>query len=583
MTVTVNPIPAAPTASGTTICSGSTATVNATAPGGTYDWYSAASGGALLGTGSSFTTPALTATTTYYVQTTVLGCVSARTPVTVTVNPIPTAPTASGTTICSGNTATVTATAPGGTYQWYSAASGGTLLGTGASFTTPVLTDTTTYYVQTVVLGCTSARTAVTVTVNPIPAVTSTALNTICNNTAQNYTITSGVPGTIFNWNRPAVTGISNAAVSNQLGNKIAETLNNTTSAPVNVKYNITPIANGCIGNVFTYTVTVNPTPVITSAASGSVCSSTAQNYAITSNVSGATFTWSRAAVTGISDTTVSAKTSNIITESLTNTTSAAIAVTYNIIPSANGCQGTPFNYILTVYPTPKVTNTVLTQTVCSQGNSSVVPLTSNVSGVVFKWTATATPKTSGFTASGTGDIPSQLLLNADTVKGTVTYVITPYYNGCPGTPSNYTIIVNPKPATPLASSNSPVCENSALTLTTPSISGATYTWIGPNGFTSNAQNPSISKATLAAAGSYSLLVTVNGCTSNVGNVNVTIIPTPVAPTASSNSPVCSGNTLILNANSVAGASYAWTGPNGFTSTQQNPSLSNVTTAAAGI
>ncbi|HEY9533466.1 MAG TPA: hypothetical protein VIQ77_02985, partial [Mucilaginibacter sp.] len=106
VTVATAPIPAAPTASGTTICSGSAGTVTATAPGGTYQWFDAASGGNLLSTGASYTTPALTATTTYYVETNVNGCTSARTAVTVTVNPIPAAPTASGTTICSGSAGT---------------------------------------------------------------------------------------------------------------------------------------------------------------------------------------------------------------------------------------------------------------------------------------------------------------------------------------------------------------------------------------------------------------------------------------------------------------------------------------------
>jgi PKD repeat protein len=46
----------------------------------------------------------------------------------VVVNPIPVAPTAPGTSICAGSTATLTATAPGGTYTWWSAPVAGTLL-----------------------------------------------------------------------------------------------------------------------------------------------------------------------------------------------------------------------------------------------------------------------------------------------------------------------------------------------------------------------------------------------------------------------------------------------------------------------
>ena len=59
----------------------------------------------------------------------------------------------------------------------------------------------------------------------------------------------------------------------------------------------------------------------------------------------------------------------------------------------------------------------------------------------------------------------------------------------------------------------------------------------------------------------------------------VTVNPASSA-TASSNSPVCSGSTLNLTSGSET--SYSWTGPNGFTSSLQNPDISNVTTDATG-
>ena len=50
----------------------------------------------------------------------------------------------------------------------------------------------------------------------------------------------------------------------------------------------------------------------------------------------------------------------------------------------------------------------------------------------------------------------------------------------------------------------------------------------------------------------------------------------------SSNSPLCSGDTLFLSALSVGGATYSWSGPNGFISTTQNPFIANTTTLANG-
>ena len=56
----------------------------------------------------------------------------------------------------------------------------------------------------------------------------------------------------------------------------------------------------------------------------------------------------------------------------------------------------------------------------------------------------------------------------------------------------------------------------------------------------------------------------------------------PDAPLASSNGPICAGETLQLTASTIAGATYAWTGPNGFTSSLQNPSIPVATAAASG-
>ncbi|MDF3078626.1 MAG: type sorting protein [Sphingobacteriaceae bacterium] len=376
--------------------------------------------------------------------------------------------------------------------------------------------------------------------------------------------------------------GISNGPVSNQTTSTITETLVNTTTSPITVLYLVIPSANGCNSASFTYSVTVNPTPQITSAASTIVCNSKAQNYTITSSVTGSSYTWSRATVPGISNLTVSNQAGNIISESLTNTTSSPVVVTYVIIPAANGCAGPAFEYKVTVNPTPVITNTSMSQTVCSQGSASSVSLQSNVSSVTFAWTATASAEIQGYSSSGTGDIPVQTLVNSGNTQGKITYVITPLYNGCPGIPANYVVFVNPKPATPTIAANSPVCENYTLNLTTPTIAGASYSWTGPNGFVSNVQNPSISNVTSAAAGLYLVRVTVDGCSSDAGTATISVTPTPAKPAIVSNSPVCAGTTLTLSTNTVAGASYSWTGPNGFTSSLQNPQISASTTSASG-
>src|SRR6185436_18579653 len=128
-----------------------------------------------------------------------------------------------------------------------------------------------------------------------------------------------------------------------------------------------------------------------------------------------------------------------------------------------------------------------------------------------------------------------------------------------------------PIPATPTASNGGPYCEGATIQLSTPTVAGATYAWTGPNGFTSSDQNPTRANVTTAEAGTYSVTVTVNGCTSAAGTTNVVVNPTPATPTASNGGPYCEGATIQLSTPTVAGATFAWTGPNGFTSNDQNP------------
>src|ERR1019366_4819872 len=112
-------------------------------------WYNVAAGGTLLSTGPTFTTPVLSVTTIYYLQTTVNGLTSGRTAVTVTVNAMPAAPIAPDAQICIGSATTLTASGSAGTYQWYDSAIGGNLLSTNATYVTTALSTDITYYIQT--------------------------------------------------------------------------------------------------------------------------------------------------------------------------------------------------------------------------------------------------------------------------------------------------------------------------------------------------------------------------------------------------------------------------------------------------
>ncbi|WP_214072670.1 PKD-like domain-containing protein [Mucilaginibacter sp. dw_454] len=562
VTITFAPKPAAPiVAPVLPICSGSSTVLSVNPPyAGNYKWYNAAVGGTPLGSNTTLNVRALTATTIYYVQTTVGGVASDRTAVTVTVNPIPAAPTVAPVApICYGTQATVTATGPGGTYDWYDKPTGGNLLFTGDTYTSPLpLTANTSYYVQTTSATCTSTtRTQVDVVVNPLPSVTSATTGTVCSGNALNYLPTANITGTTFTFSRAAVTGISNAAVANQPVTTLSETLINTTASSVNVTYVITPNSNGCDGVPFNYVVTVYPTPVVTSANSGVVCSGTSPNYTIQFNTAGTSASWSRAVQPGISNAGIASQASNTIYEALINTTNVPVDVNYIFNYSANGCSGSTFIYTLTVNPSVVISSPA-TGTICSGVPQSYV-ITSQLSTATYSWSRPAVAGNAAVT-NNTSGIINEALVNTTAAAISVPYTIT-VTNGCMIGTFTYTVTVNPQPPTPIVSSNSPVCTGSTIKLTTPTVfPGATYVWAGPNGFTSNQQNPVITNVTAANQGVYTLSILANSCTSNATPTTVLVDALPVA-NAGPDTVSCPGVPAVQLAGNVSGGTTTgvWT------------------------
>ncbi|MGM9511952.1 beta strand repeat-containing protein [Larkinella sp. GY13] len=271
------------------------------------------------------------------------------------------------------------------------------------------------------------------------------------------------------------------------------------------------------------------------------------------------------------------------VVDSPTATGTTPVSYTYTaIIADIYGCPSNVATTIVTVNPVPVITPSVCSQTICS-GQTGAITFTSSVSATI-NWLRVEDG------ATGTGDI-SQLFATA----GTFTYKIwgvSAAPASCPSsTTITCTIVVNNccSLTVTASASQTAVCVGQAVTLAT-SISGnagaVTYFWTGPNGFTSNAANPTLPAATTATAGMYTVFVTdPTASTSCVKTATVTLNVGSLYVAASSNSPVCTTGSLSLTGIAAGGNgsyTFSWTGPNGFVSAVQNPTLALSTTAQSG-
>jgi uncharacterized delta-60 repeat protein/gliding motility-associated-like protein len=201
VTATLNPSLAPPSTSDVTICAGEAAVLTATGGiDGQFRWYDIAIGGTAFDgeTNGAYTSPALSATSTYYVAVRNGTCESTRTPVVVTVNDLPSAPSATDLALCASGVTSLTASgSTDGQFRWYDVETGGTAITeeVNATFVTPTLLSTTTFYVAINNGTCESNRTAITVTVSPDLSPPTSTNATTCSDESATLTAAGGIDG----------------------------------------------------------------------------------------------------------------------------------------------------------------------------------------------------------------------------------------------------------------------------------------------------------------------------------------------------------------------------------------------------
>lgn len=579
-TITVNTRPAAPvvttpvTYCQNTAASALTATTTA---GNTLLWYTTPTGGVGSATAPTPSTTTV-GTTNYYVSqvNTTTNCESNRSLIAVVINESPVIATATGSnpTSCSSTTGSIllTGLTPGNNYTVSYIRNGGApvvlnnQVANGSGNITIGSLASGTYTSITVTRnGCISNAMGPVVLSDPnppaTPTITTNATSPLCSGTTLTLEANTTSGAATYNWGGP-----------NGFTSTIANpTITNVTTLATGT-YTVTATISGCTSMPGTVDVVINPSPATPTVGSNTpVCTGNTLNLTATSTA-GATYEWS--GPNGYTSTDQNPTRNNAIT---------TYAGTYTVTATLGTCTSTNQTTVV-VNPTPVIGGSSFTNpTNCGTSTGTIV-----LTGL----TAGSSYTVSFVRDGGAPTVRNNVVANASGVltisalaAGAYTNIFVTL-NGCSSTPLAGTInLVDPTPpATPTITTNAPICSGLTLTLEANTTSGAaSYLWNGPNGFTSTLANPSITNVTLAANGNYSVTATINGCTSPTTQVNITINPTPAVPTVSSNSPVCTGNTLNLNSNSTTGGvSYSWTGPNGFISTVQNPTRSNVTTTDAG-
>lgn len=541
--------PAGPSATGASRCGPGTVTLTAVPTGGTLNWYDAASGGNLVGTGASFTTPVLTNSINYYVEQVTPNPVNQTVgPVTngfgtggqhnnatpqyeifdvlspITIVSVRVYSGGAGTrtinlwnnagtivhdttlTIASG-TQTITlnwALNPGSAYRL-----GGSNMNlyrnnTGAAYpyTLPgkvVITGSSAgsaffyYFYNWQVKGapCRSLRTPVPVTINNFPSVSINPTSaTICNGTSATLTASGA---STYSWSN----GGSGTSIS--------------VSTPGTYTVTGTDV-NGCQGTAAqSATVTlVNPTISLSPSGTVNICPG---NSVTISAPAGSNYVWSNGA-TGVSSITVSAAG----TYTVTMTTAAGCT---NIVSSAT-------TVVVNSTPTPGVTPAG-PQSICAGGS---VTLTADP-GNGYLWSNGATTQSIVVTSAGSYTV-------------TVTYP-----GGCTGASAATVVTVNAAPTASITPSGpTTFCAGGNVNLS----ANAATSWLWSNGATTQSIN-------VTNSGAYSVTITnAAGCTDAEGPVNVTVNALPTASISPSGpTTFCDGNSVTLD----AGPASSWSWSNG--------------------
>ncbi|MBX2906616.1 MAG: Ig-like domain-containing protein [Taibaiella sp.] len=491
--VTVNPLPAAGTISGTAVvCESSTTNLSASVGGGawTSDNTSVAtvSGGTVTGVANG------TATISYAVTN---SCGTDYATAVVTVNPLPAAGTISGTAVvCEASTTNLSASVGGG--AWTSdntsvaTVSGGTVTGVANG------TATISYAVTN---SCGTDYATQAVTVNPLPAAgTISGTAVVCESSTTN--LSASVGGGAWTSDNTSVATVS--------GGTVTGVANGTAT----ISYAVT---NSCGTDYATAVVTVNPLPAAgTISGTAVVCEASTTNLSAT--IGGGAWTSDNTSVATVSGGTV------------TGVASGTATISYAV---TNSCGTDYATQAVTVNPLPAAGTISGTAVVCEVSTTS---LSATIGGGAWTSDNTSVATVSGGTVTGVAN-----------GTATISYAVT---NSCGTDYTTQVVTVNPLPAAGTVSGSANVCVGSTSSLSA-SVGGGAWTTSD-----ASVATVSGGTVTGVASGNATISYAVtNSCGTDYATHAVTAIAVPTVGSTTGATVICAGSTSDLD-NSVSGGAW---------------------------
>jgi gliding motility-associated-like protein len=514
---------------------------------------------------------------TYSITAAKNNCISLAVSMIILVKPTPAAPIVGNNgPLCSGSTLNLTASViNGATYNWTGPNS------FNSANQNPVLTNIDTpqkgnYTVIDTVNGCISSPATTTVIIYHTPVIGSYNYTnpTTCSGNDGTITLNGLVNSTnyIINYYKNGVPVTPVTLLSDGAGSVILTSLN------AGIYSKITVTLNNCTSDTITPIALADPIPPVISFSTTdpTTCLGNEGTISIGGLTQGLTYTvnYSKNSIPQPALLLTATTSNNVVITGLTAAAYSAITVTiYNCVSNTSG------TITLNDPVPPSITLLASANPTTCLGSNGSITLGGLTAGVVYtvnynKNSVAQSPITLTASTSGTVMIIGLTAATYSSITATV--------NNCTSNTIGSLVLSDPLPPSVTCSNNTPICEADTIKLFAFSISGVTYSWVGPSGFTSVAQNPILTNAIPVQSGVYSVTATINNCTSAPATTTVLVKPTPATPTAGSNSPICSGNTLVLTAANVPTASYNWTGPAGYTTITQNPTRANALPAMSG-